>query len=779
MVRSSPAILLGLTCALAAPPARPASAQAPAAVEPAKAKSYALPGEDPPAPFVPLRPRTVEDRKRVEAMTAYSVARALEDRRSWSEAIDVLEQALKLDPDSVTILRRLSQLSLVMGRTEPGIEYCKKVLALEPGDTETVTRLVNHYNRGNDPAAAEAVLKDVLDNPNLAKNAPGRLVARYQIGKLYAEKLRQFDKAAEAYAEVVAALDDKTAGRLSAADQQRILGGDEAGTYTEFGVVFLQAKRYDDAIKAFDRGLHYEPDDPQIPLLLAKTLMKVNKEKEALDQVEQFLKRQPQGVEGYELLGEILTALKREGEITPRLEEAAKNDSKNAGLQYVLAERYRQAGQVDRAEAIYKGLLATQPTAQGYGGLAALLLQKKKADDLLKVVSAAVAKPGGLEAVQEQIKGIVDDPALSDQVLDVGIKMLTDEPDALGRPGASILAYIASRAGKLDKFLAVQQLALKRDPAAQTYREFAVNLVSMKRYNDAAGVLGQMLEKFPEERNARQYVELSQLYRRGEKPEEAVKSAREALKLDPNDSDAQIEVALTLTGQGKLGEAVDLLRQAAEKDQANPGLGLVLGSVLAQGGRNDEAITTLKGVLEKHPNNEVVVKTVRQYLSIAYVNLGDFAKGESELETALEKDPDDATLNNDLGYLYAEQGKNLDKAESMIRKALLEDEENSAYLDSLGWVLFKRGKAKDAVEPLEKAAKQLGESATDATIFEHLGDVYFQLQDTAKARTAWQSAERAASKATPPDKRLPEIRKKIDSLDKLGRVVKPSTGDTP
>jgi Tfp pilus assembly protein PilF len=160
--------------------------------------------------------------------------------------------------------------------------------------------------------------------------------------------------------------------------------------------------------------------------------------------------------------------------------------------------------------------------------------------------------------------------------------------------------------------------------------------------------------------------------------------------------------------------------------------------------------------------------------------MGDYAKGEAELESFLEKNPEDAHANNDLGYLYAEQGKNLEKAEVMIRKALQEEAENSAYLDSLGWVLFKRGKVKEAVEPLEKAVQKLSEvSSSDATIFEHLGDVYFQLKENGKAKTAWKSAEKAALKSTPPDKRLPEIRKKLDALDKLGPVPKPSTGNTP
>src|SRR5206468_823794 len=111
-------------------------------------------------------------------------------------------------------------------------------------------------------------------------------------------------------------------------------------------------------------------------------------------------------------------------------------------------------------------------------------------------------------------------------------------------------------------------------------------------------------------------------------------------------------------------------------------------------------------------------------------------------------------------YLYAEQGKNLEKAEAMIRKALKEEPDNSAYLDSLGWVLFKRGKVKEALDPLEKAVTH--PSGADATIHEHLGDVYFRLQQTAKAKAAWEKAEALGAKATPPDKRLPEIRKKLE-----------------
>jgi tetratricopeptide (TPR) repeat protein len=207
--------------------------------------------------------------------------------------------------------------------------------------------------------------------------------------------------------------------------------------------------------------------------------------------------------------------------------------------------------------------------------------------------------------------------------------------------------------------------------------------------------------------------------------------------------------------------------------------------ILTRFGRNDEAIKVFESMLKRYGDNDEVVKLVRPSLSVIYVNKGDYVKGEAELERLLERFPDDSGANNDLGYLYAEQGKNLEKAEVMIRKALLEDKENRAYLDSLGWVLFKRGKPQEALESLTKAAEKMKEevaaekSNPDTTILEHLGDVYFHVHDLRKAAEAWREAAKAAEQAVPPERRLPEIKKKLESLEQLGPLPKSPSARTP
>jgi tetratricopeptide (TPR) repeat protein len=753
------------------------------------------PGDDTPQPFVPLRPATVEDRRRTEVLRLFGAARALEDRRHWSDAAALLQEALKIDPDSVAIARRLSRIYVgALGRPDLAVQYSKRVLAAEPSDSDTLTRLVDFYNQRNDAASAEALIQEVLANPKLDAHAPGRLMAQFELGGLYAGALHDVAKAADAYGKVIEALDDKSANRLSGRDQLRVLGNDPAMSYLKFGLIFLAAKRLEPAVKALERGLVYDEDNLQIALLMADTLLKLNHGERALSLVERSIQRQPQGVESYELLARVLTALKREKEITPRLEEAARRDSKNVPLQYVLADRYRETGQAEKAEALYKDLLNSQPTPQTYSALASSLLKRKKAGDLLRVFSEAFKRPGSPEskAVSPQLQAAAGDSGIAEAMLDTGLDQLSFDPPRLPRKSAfEVLALVANwnrgpahRTRGLEKLVKLKRLQLEESPSPTVYSEIADAQNRLGRFAEAATTVHEMIAKYPNEKTARVLSFLADFHRKAGHNEALKRTVDDALKVAPADGDSQIKLAYLLGDIGQLDGAAKVLREASQREPTNWAYEATLGGLLSKFGRDEEAIKLFESLLKRFPDNDDVVKLAHQSLSIAYVNQGNFVKGEAELELLLQRYPEDPGPNNDLGYLYAEQGKNLEKAESMIRKALGEEPNNRSYLDSLGWVLFKRGKARDAVEPMKRAADlmksevELGGSP-DATILEHLGDVYFQLHEVDKAVAVWKEAASAAEHAVPPDKRLVEIRKKLDSLEKLGSISKPTTSRTP
>jgi tetratricopeptide (TPR) repeat protein len=754
---------------------------------------FSQPADDPPKPFVPLRPATVDDQRRIEIARLFSAARSLEDRRAWSDAVALLQEALKLDPESIAVARRLSRLYIgVLGRPDQAVEYGKRVLAAEPGDSETLVQLVEYY-RKNDPAGAEGLLNEVLANPKLEAHAPGRLLAEYELGRLYSGRLHQPTKAADAFEKVLDGLDDRSANRLSPLNQFRILGNDPATAYLNFGLVFLAAKRYEPAVKALERGLVYDEDNSQISLVLAETLLNLKRGEQALALVERHIGRQTTFVEAYELLAKVLKALHREKEITPRLEAAARRDSKNISLQYVLADRYRETGEVEKAEALYKELLTSQPTPQTYRALANSLLKRKKAGDLLKVLSQAWTNAESQDAIKPQLQAAAWDDGIAEAMLDAGLSQLATKSSALSRSSFEILSLVANNPGpdsqnktvRLERLLRLERLQAEQNPSALVYGEIADTLRRMGRYGDAATAVEQLFAKYPNAKSVQKLVELADLHRRAGHHEAVKAILHDAMQIEPVDGTSNLRLANLLSEVGQVDDATRVLRDASRRDPANPVYDLILGGILTKYSRNEEAIKLLEGLLNRFGDNDNVVKAVRPSLSVIYVNQGDYKKGEAELERLLERYPDDPGANNDLGYLYAEQGKNLEKAESMIRKALDEDKENRAYLDSLGWVLFKRGKPKDAIEALKKAVEKTKEASEqdgtnpDATILEHLGDVHFQLHELRQAGDAWREAARWAQEAIPPDKRLPEIRKKLDSLDQLGPIPKSPSSRTP
>ncbi|MGC3968242.1 MAG: hypothetical protein QM775_12985 [Pirellulales bacterium] len=127
---------------------------------------------------------------------------------------------------------------------------------------------------------------------------------------------------------------------------------------------------------------------------------------------------------------------------------------------------------------------------------------------------------------------------------------------------------------------------------------------------------------------------------------------------------------------------------------------------------------------------------------------------------------------NDLGYLWADEGKNLGRALEMVQKAVAAEPENRAYRDSLGWVYFKLGRFAEAVAELELAIKpehsKAGDSKSDdkkadepdGVILDHLGDAYAALGRKVDAVQVWRRAEASFAKEDDQEK-LAAVRKKI------------------
>ncbi|HWE38974.1 MAG TPA: tetratricopeptide repeat protein, partial [Isosphaeraceae bacterium] len=455
---------------------------------------FPVTGEDPPQPFVPLKPRTAREQARVEALHDYAAARALEDQRRWAEALKLLERAHEKDPDSVAVLRRLALLSFGGGQGEAGEKYAREALAAEPDDAATIALLVDHYKADPKSSRLEGFLKGLLAEPRLTADAPARLLALKALGDCYIDQLARdalpvaaqgklLDAAGDAESKLLEALEGGAFDKLDDADRQRILGEEPAGGFKQIGRVLLLARRPGAAIRALRQGRELDAVDPDLPELLADALLKDNKPAEALEVIEALLKRDPRDLAPFELLARALSALKRDKEIVPRLEAAAKEFPKNAALRFVLADRYREAGRAGKAREVLRDLIEHQEDPRGLGALAESLHQQKKAVELVKLLDGSLpalnaqqeerdeeaARRGLYDALAAQvfdkarapIEAVVNDPPFADQMLEAGAKLLAAEPPDLGRGGRLTLVYIACKGGRFDKLVDLDRAAAK------------------------------------------------------------------------------------------------------------------------------------------------------------------------------------------------------------------------------------------------------------------------------------------------------------------------------
>jgi tetratricopeptide (TPR) repeat protein len=153
---------------------------------------------------------------------------------------------------------------------------------------------------------------------------------------------------------------------------------------------------------------------------------------------------------------------------------------------------------------------------------------------------------------------------------------------------------------------------------------------------------------------------------------------------------------------------------------------------LADGGMHAEAVQGIDLALQRHPEHP----ELRYQRAVELDAGGKTREAIKVFESLLAERPEDAAVQNALGYTLADRDRELRRAEKLIRGALAQRPDNAAFIDSLGWVLYRRGKLRDAAPVLERSWRlsQEGEIAA------HYGEVLWKLGEQAQARAVWARA---------------------------------------
>lgn len=251
------------------------------------------------------------------------------------------------------------------------------------------------------------------------------------------------------------------------------------------------------------------------------------------------------------------------------------------------------------------------------------------------------------------------------------------------------------------------------------------------------------------------HLRLGADYARVGKLTEAIAELKLASEVDPQDLQTHYLLALIYSTQQEFDKAAEeyeiILTHFSKSDPQNVEVYSYLGQLYYSEKKYDKAIEQFMIILKLEPKN---VETMF-VLGSLYLERNDRPKAVEYLKNAIAIDPEHENSLNSLGYIYAEDGTHLDEAVDLIKKALAISPDNGAYLDSLGWAYYKKGMNKEALENLQKASTLF----TDPVIYEHLGDVYYAMQQNENAEKSWKES----LKLLPGQE---QVQKKLEALKK-------------
>ena len=236
---------------------------------------------------------------------------------------------------------------------------------------------------------------------------------------------------------------------------------------------------------------------------------------------------------------------------------------------------------------------------------------------------------------------------------------------------------------------------------------------------------------------------------------------------------AQTRIILNQHKDDKLLLAKENLNKLLKKYPDDAQLWSEYGNILNSLDDFDGAIKAYHIALELLPENDETNWSIMYALAVTYDQKGEKQKGEEYMTKALKLSDRDAVVLNYLGYLWLEEGKNIDQAAEMILEAFNKYPLDGHIIDSLGWLFYRTGNYIKAVEYLEQASDM---NPANAVISDHMGDAYWRLGRKNEAGFQWRHALVLKEDAEMIDKKsvkakisdgLPEAKPYILSDEKL------------
>jgi tetratricopeptide (TPR) repeat protein len=691
---------------------------------------------------------------RAKLADAYFQAGDVENAfREYIRAADLLS-------NDVTAQLKAGEMLLVGRRYEDARARADAALAREPQNVEA------QILRANALAGLNKVDDAVKEVEDAIRRAPDRSASYANLGAL--QMIRGDRNEAEAAFKQAAAMSPKSPqGYLALAN------------------FYWAAGRQDEAETQLKTALSVDPKDELTNRALGYFYMGTGRAAEAEAPLKTFAEVARDG-EGKLTLSDYYLAARRYGDARRTLEAVSQSDEqgyrtarlKLAGLDFQTGDRQRayalvdevlakapqdtdalllkaqllvSEGKLNEALAAVRQAIANDPrSAQAQYALGRLLVAQRDYQDAMSAFSEALKLNPDLGEVDMQLAKLHFDAGRIDLAEQFARSAATKIP---GYTEAQILlAHIDLTKGRLESAERNLTALLKANPGLPVVQtEFGRLQLAKKNRGEARAAFERALSKDPNFVDA--LGALTQMDLEDKHLDVARARIDAAVKRNGKDGRMVALAGETYVALGDYKAAEPVLRQAIEADPGNLRTYGLLAQVLASQKRLADATREFENLAQRAPKS-VGVQTFMAVL-LHLQNRTEDAR--AQYQKVLEIDPRAAVAANNLAWMYAQEGQQLDIALQLAQTAKAQLPDDPSVSDTLAWVYYKKNLSESAIPLLEPLVRQ---DPNNPTYRYHLGLAYAQAGKDALAR---QSLERALALKLPAADAV-DARKALDTL---------------
>ncbi len=577
-------------------------------------------------------------------------------KKSEKEILDVFNQAIALNENRTETYISLSRYQMKLEKPAEAEKTIQKGISVNQNAALGYIEYGRFLDFAERAPEAETQFKKAIETE--ANN----IEAREAIAAFYVSQ-RQFEKAEAIYQELVKLQENSPESRLQLAE------------------FYSQIKREDDAIATLSQIIGEKPEYVRARYRLGEIYLNRKEYAKVTEQTDALLKLNNHDAEAFLLRARVnLQDNKAEAAIKD-LEEVLKKQPSQRDALFFMVQARLALGQIDQARAFIGDLEKYHPTllktktlkiqASFAGGEAENAL--RGANELLEALRVAVptaeesaANLGELNYRALTARGLayLELGKLTEARADLQeiVKLSPNSSAALVN-----LAKVAAAEKKLPESLELYEKALTLDGKNFDALSGAVMILNrQKQFPQAHAKIDKAIGENAGSKDvlpALHYLK-SDVFTAEKNIESAEAELKKAIEIDEEYLPAYSAYASILVGRNQTDAAIEQYRKVVEK-------------------KPSASVHTLLGILEDARNNG--------------------AEAEKNYRKALELAPNSPIAANNLAWLLAETGGNLDEALALAQTAVKRNPNNAGFYDTLGWIYHKKGLKTQAVEQLKKA----------------------------------------------------------------------------